>query len=436
MTWLSLARPIDWGLRDYGTASWEGGDAECDHKQSTARNDGGRENTDGFHGSSSPDSDKGAMNYRGICDKCGARRIDQQIGLEATPDEYVAKMVEVFAEVKRVLADHGTLWLNLGDSYVVTQGGRQAAIGELPKDGAMRRAKRAAKSRQDVDVCGWSKRQTGSSVVPPASAGLKPKDLCGMPWRVALALQADGWYLRSAMPWVKRSAMPESCTDRPASALEYVFLLTKQPRYWYDAHAVRQKGSGLSGGTRSFRNTDLWFESVEAPHGLCIYGDEMVGLDVNPQAMKESHFATFAERLVRPLILAGCPQEVCRACGKPRERIVERKANNHKSLPYSQIAAGGAITGGVGKNFPDVELTTVGWTDCGCGAGFRTGIVLDCFGGSATVGVVAAKLKRDYILIELSVPYTEIAQKRLDAVETGVPVKESRNGQLALFSGD
>lgn len=118
-----VTSPPYWGLRDYGTATWEGGDPSCDHKQTTARHDGGRVQVDGFHGSAAKDSDKGAMNFRDTCGKCGARRIDAQLGLEPTPAEYVAKMVEVFREVRRVLRDDGTLWLNMGSSYY--SGGQQ-----------------------------------------------------------------------------------------------------------------------------------------------------------------------------------------------------------------------------------------------------------------------------------------------------------------------
>ena len=112
-----VTSPPYWGLRDYGTAKWEGGDTGCNHKHKTARNDGGRVNTGGFHGSSTADSDKGDMNYSGTCPLCGARRIDSQLGLERTPEEYVAHLVEVFRDVRRVLRKDGTLWLNLGDSY-------------------------------------------------------------------------------------------------------------------------------------------------------------------------------------------------------------------------------------------------------------------------------------------------------------------------------
>lgn len=112
-----ITSPPYYGLRDYGTAQWEGGDPECDHKQSVARHDGGRVNVNGFHGSSASDSDKGQMNYRDVCQLCGAVRIDQQIGLETTPAEYVAHIVTVARELWRVLRDDGTMWLNLASSY-------------------------------------------------------------------------------------------------------------------------------------------------------------------------------------------------------------------------------------------------------------------------------------------------------------------------------
>jgi DNA modification methylase len=119
-----VTSPPYWGLRDYGTARWDGGDLACDHKQGTARQDGGRVNVNGFNGSAAVDSHKGAMNFKDVCGKCGARRIDQQIGLEQTPDAYVAELMAVFREVRRVLRDDGTVFLNIGDSYASTGGER------------------------------------------------------------------------------------------------------------------------------------------------------------------------------------------------------------------------------------------------------------------------------------------------------------------------
>ena len=171
-----VTSPPYWGLRDYGTAEWDGGDQECDHKQHFARNDGGRVNTNGFHGSATEGSNKGAINYRDQCPKCGAIRKDRQLGLERTPEEYVARMVDIFREVRRVLKPDGTLWLNLGDSY----NGSGGAGGDYNAGGI--------KEGQPK----YKGRNTGS---------LKPKDLVGIPWRVAFALQADGWWLRQDIIW-------------------------------------------------------------------------------------------------------------------------------------------------------------------------------------------------------------------------------------------
>ena len=226
-------------------------------------------------------------------------KVDGQLGLEPTTDAYLATMVDVFRAVWRVLRDDATLWLNLGDSYNAYNGGA----------GPSSSLSQGAQTNERPDL------PTGYGL---RTKSLKPKDLIGMPWRLALALQADGWYLRSAMPWVKRSAMPESCTDRPTSALEYVFLLTKKPRYYWDMEAVRVKAAAatlqrdqysrilkddgpqsvrhdhetqVSESGRAFRNTDLFFASLKEPHGMIFCGDEPVGLDVNPEGFPGAHFA-------------------------------------------------------------------------------------------------------------------------------------------------
>lgn len=193
-----VTSPPYWGLRDYGTATWEGGDQGCDHSH--------------FLGGNGDSSAKQVTSggtqkyqYRDTCGKCGATRVDSQIGLEATPEEYVEKMVEVFREVKRVLRNDGTVWLNLGDSYA-----NPGHYKGNPGDGIAAAGNRATEGR-------YSK--TG--------AGLKNKDLVGIPWRVAFALQADGWWLRSDIIWHKPNPMPESVTDRCTKAHEYIFLLAK-----------------------------------------------------------------------------------------------------------------------------------------------------------------------------------------------------------------
>ena len=168
---------------------------------------------------------KSGMPFISVCGKCGAVRIDEQIGLEETPEAYVAKLVEVFREVRRVMTKDGTLWLNLGDSYNGTggglyekqiegkQGGNVGSIGTLPKN----------------------------------INGLKPKDLIGIPWMVAFALRADGWYLRQDIIWNKPNQMPESVTDRCTKAHEYIFLLSKLNKYYYDAEAIKEESNEISG---------------------------------------------------------------------------------------------------------------------------------------------------------------------------------------------
>jgi len=152
----------------------------------------------------------------GFCQLCNAWK--GSLGLEPSPELYISHLVQIFREVRRVLRDDGTLWLNLGDSYVAN------GSGQVPQ----------------------TKQHIGSGYAGPnrdGNTGLKPKNLIGIPWRVALALQADGWYLRSACPWVKASAMPESVKDRPTSALEYIFLLAKSQKYFFEAEAIKLKSS-------------------------------------------------------------------------------------------------------------------------------------------------------------------------------------------------
>jgi len=186
-----------------------------------------------------------------------------QVGLESTPEEYCTVMVEVFREVWRVLKPTGTLWLNLGDSYASD------------------------------------------------TKGLKSKDLVGIPWRVAFALQADGWYLRSDIIWSKPNPMPESVTDRPTKAHEYVFLLTKSPRYYYDDDAIKEPSTEMRSGNHSRKANH---QDNRANFGVSIpYEPDGTGRnkrsvwEITTQSYPEAHFATFPEKLVEPCILAGCP---------------------------------------------------------------------------------------------------------------------------------
>ena len=262
---------------------------------------------------------------------------DGQMGLEQTPDEYVAGMVEVFREVRRVLADDGTLWLNLGDSYASHDPGGYRE-GEFLNPGGRPPAKQ-----------GKARNRAGSY----RPDGLKPKNLAGIPWRVAFALQADGWYLRQDIIWAKPNPMPESVTDRCTKAHEYVFLLTKQPRYYYDADAVSEeyaaatvkRGKSIrqvaADGTVQTRGNS---EPVEGRR------NRRSVWTVTTKPFRGAHFAVMPEALVEPCVLAG-----------------------------------------------SAEGDTV----------------LDPFAGSGTVGVVALRHGRRFVGVELNPEYAAIAQDRI-----------------------
>ncbi len=226
----------------------------------------------------------------------------EQIGLEPTPEAYVSSLVGVFRDIRRVLKDDGTAWLNLGDSYANTGGMTGGVNG---KDGSAKRAGRMFEG-------GYR----------PLSVGLKQKDLVGIPWRVAFALQADGWYLRSDIIWHKPNPMPESVTDRPTKSHEYVFLLAKSERYFYNAAAINEIAvSGLDLGL--LRGLHAGSDNKVAWHAQSIRTRQDAGVDsrtagtgtrnkrsvwtVPTMPYSGAHFATMPEALIEPCILAGCP---------------------------------------------------------------------------------------------------------------------------------
>ena len=264
-----------------------------------------------------------------------------QFGLEPTPEEYVAKLVRLFAILRPALRDDGTVWLNLGDSYAGSRARRGDTTGtnrgnqHTPMTESRRRDN-ASIPRSDYSV-----------------EGLKPKDICGMPWRVAFALQVDGWYLRSDIIWAKPNPMPESITDRPTKAHEYLFLLSKSPRYFYDGDAIREPcESDDPRVQRSSRIIPKGWMTAKGSHSTLVHNTpdhhpktsmrsndpETLGLTrgttnqpcSNPAGRNKrdvwtipsapfpaAHFATFPPDLIKPCILAGCPELYCVDCGRP-----------------------------------------------------------------------------------------------------------------------
>ena len=346
--------------------------------------------------------------------------IEGQIGLEKTPEEYLEKMVQVFREVWRVLRDDGTAWVNMGDNY--------ATGGYEPHD------KGAAENGYDCPA-GWAAKARGQGAMKIAGiGGLKQKDLVGMPWRLAFALQADGWYLRSDIIWAKPNPMPESVNDRPTKSHEYVFLLTKRARYFYDQEAIREPQTGNTHSRGDGRNPKQapedsniraklsWHLSTlerDLPNGR----NRRTVWEIPTQPTPEAHFATFPEALVEPCIKAGTSERgCCEKCGAPWERIVEREAQYEKRQDRGQ--PNGIMPQVDSSGWKPAKIRETIWQPlclCGTTSIMEPGIipctVLDPFGGSGTVAKVARDLNRNAILIEINPQYVEIAKRKLRANE-------------------
>lgn len=331
-----VTSPPYYGLRDYGTATWIDGDPACNHRPGSARRVGAT--TLGGGTATTGHQQEG---YRSTCGKCGARRRDDQIGLEPDVYAYLARLVGVFDECRRVLRDDGTLWLNVGDSYA-------SGKGTCLNPGGGPKSYIQEKSRFPLDR---------GSAMTLRKSGLKPKDLIGVPWRVALALQAAGWWLRSDIIWAKRAPMPESVVDRPTRSHEHVFLLSKSARYYYDAEAVKDPGKT---GSRNLR--DVWWLSPE-PY--------------------QAHSATFPTEIPRRAISAGTSAYgCCPTCG----------------APWGRVPLGWAPTCACPPNDPE---------PC---------TVLDPFVGSGTTLAVAVGMGRRVIGIDLNADYLALAERRMGYV--------------------
>lgn len=272
--------------------------------------------------------------------------VTAQMGLEATPEEYVARLGTVFRELRRVLADDGVLWLNLGDCYA-TGGGR---VGEHPGGGR----------------AGTTLERGGQS------GGLKPKDLAGIPWRVAFALQADGWWLRSDVIWSKPNPMPESITDRPTKSHEYVFLLTKSAKYYWDSASIAEPAA-FAGAVVNGLGSKEGLDPVKqrtCPRGTRVVKDTRNVRSVwtiAAQRCPEAHFATFPEEIAKRCLLSGCP---------------------------------------------------------------RGGTVIDPFTGVGTMGFVAITHGRRFIGIELNPEYCRIAHRRVSRAREQMPLFASQEEQI------
>lgn len=358
--------------------------------------------------------------------------VEGQIGLEKTPEAWVERLVAVFAEVRRVLRDDGTLWLVVGDAYCGAPPGND---------------------------------RPGYTGPTRDRGGIKPKDLLGLPWMLAFALRADGWWLRSEVIWHKRACLPESVEDRPTRCHEQVFLLAKSARYYYDAEAVREPAAPESAARYAYgfggpKNVEHHRQDAEEAAGCRtrpIGAREQDGTrngtrnkrtvwSLAPEPFAGAHFATFPTKLVEPCVLAGTSARgACAACGAPLARVIEKGGadEEHQAAcggdaagEYHGTSTKGHAAGGV-QDASAVKarilagmLTrrTTGWEPtCACGpaAGVVPCVVLDPFVGSGTTGVVARRRGRDFVGIELNPEYCAMARRRIEA--------SANDHQMALF---
>jgi len=326
--------------------------------------------------------------------------VEGQWGMERTPEEYVAKMVAALHEVRRVLRDDGTLWLNLGDSYAATTKGSSGVGKNATNKGTLIIDRR------------WQ--------VPP---GIKPKDLIGIPWRVAFALQADGWYLRQDIIWHKPNPMPESVRDRCTKAHEYVFLLSKKARYYYDNEAIREDpkiwNNGEMRAPKCSKNRPS-YNTLADDSGNVTYKkyDTIKGANrrsvwtITPKPYRGAHFAVMPPDLAELCIKASTSAKgCCPKCGTPWQRVVERAKTNGRRDPGGSVgmADAGMYRGRAGVT----TFNTTGWRPaCDCGGDPVPCTVLDPFGGSGTTGYVASRNGRCAIIVELNPEYAKLAHDR------------------------
>jgi DNA modification methylase len=368
-----MTSPPYWRLRDYGTAIWEGGDENCDHKVGRLCSD---KSTLAGYTSENIKLREYCVPQKEFCKKCGAKRIDNQLGIESDFNKYISKLCDIFDEVYRVLKDGGSCWVNLGDTY---SNGSQSGGGDP-----------TIKTR---NLGGTKYPKRGKIDVPN-------KSLCMIPQRFAIEMVNRGWVLRNTIIWKKNNCLPSSATDRFTVDFEYLYFFVKQKKYYFEQQFEEIKINSLKRERRG-NNENKYSKEKYPPEGVHANTMSQVreykgyaGLEedyenhkgrnkrtvwtINPKPFKDAHFAVYPEELCQIPIKARCPEFICTKCEEAREKIDK------------------------------------GLFDCGCNAEFKSGIVLDPFFGSGTTGVVALEQNKRFIGIELNPEYIKIALNRIE----------------------
>ena len=426
-----VTSPPYWGLRKYSGEQeliW-GEKGGCKHQWQTITNKnpldrGGKGQFDGNAIGTNMGTDITMQPIEsGFCSLCGAWK--GAYGLEPTPEMYVQHTIEILREIRRVLRKDGVVFWNIGDSYM-SHAGDRAKVGGFQAN--------PNKDRLEAE--------SSMSMVKRTTAVLKDKDLCLIPFRVAIAAQEDGWWVRSIIIWSKPNPMPESVTDRPTESHEYILMLTKSARYYYDQEAVREKYTEPLNrwGGNDVRNTShKWIDTYEQGGdnaGIGAFGKTSMlraGAVTRPdeagrnlrsvwefptQPYPEAHFAVFPEKLPEICIKAATPEEgCCSKCGAPWERITKRMGESaDKTLgkhAEEMARLGRTDKSRAGGYHGEVTYKTTGWQPtCKCNADKVPSIVLDPFAGAGTTLWVAKKLNRRAVGYEISEEYCQLAVER------------------------
>jgi len=420
-----ITSPPYWAKRDYGeeTNTIWGGNPNCEHEwteEIVIRTRGALHGANAQVGNTLLGISGTESRCGRFCKKCGAWF--GQLGMEPDPFMFVDHLIEIFKEVKRVLKPHGNVFVIIDDTYNGSQGWKGGG-GLTYKDGEWERK--------------WVKEITIPEPPTAKFRGVPKKSLLLVPEMFAIKMVYElGFILRQKIVWTKKvliyknmethgNGMPESARDRQPHNWEYVYHFVKKPKYWYDQDAVRvpytkpldrwggeiliAKGESkwdAGTGQNTYRTRSM------QPNPLGANAPDTLLIETEP--FPEAHFAVFPERLVEFLIKVGCPEQICKKCGSPRRRILRTitemgKEYKDKTADYVKASETSALRYKKKVNI----VTGVDWTDCGCGAGWESGVVLDPFLGSGTTALVALKLNRRFIGIEINREYCEMALKRI-----------------------